>query len=121
MQVADSEGHPIHLLWSTIRYSPWLIWAIVKANLDVTRRILHPSLPISPTMVDVRATQKSALGQVVYANSITLTPGTVTVDMVDGILSVHALSREGASDLASGAMDRRVTAIEGITTATGEA
>ena len=113
MKVVDREGHPIHLLGRGLIYLPWLLWAIVKANLDVTRRILSPSLPISPTLIDVQATQKSALGQVIYANSITLTPGTVTIDAIDGTLTVHALSREGAHELTEGDMDRKVTALEG--------
>ncbi len=53
------------------------------------------------------------MGRVVYANSITLTPGTVTVDMVGDLLEVHALTREAATDLAGGSMDRRVTRVEG--------
>jgi multicomponent Na+:H+ antiporter subunit E len=114
MGIADPEGHPIHLLGRALLYSPWLLWAIVKANIDVTRRILHPELPISPTLIRINATQKSALGQVVYANSITLTPGTVSVDIEEDVITVHALSREGAEELMAGEMDRRVAAMEGM-------
>ncbi len=110
MNVADPEGHPIHLgAKATLWYWPWLVWEIIKANITVTRHILNPRLPISPTLVRVKATQKSALGKVVYANSITLTPGTVSIDVDGPTISVHTLTREAAEDLKRGEMDRRVT------------
>ncbi len=110
MDVVDPEGHPVHLgLKAALWYWPWLVWEIIKANVAVTRQILNPRLPISPTVVRVKATQKSALGRVVYANSITLTPGTVSIDVDGPTISVHALTREAAEDLKRGEMDRRVT------------
>ncbi len=110
MDVVDPEGHPVHLgLKAALWYWPWLVWEIIKANVAVTRQILNPRLPISPTVVRVKATQKSALGKVVYANSITLTPGTVSIDVDGPTISVHALTREAAEDLKRGEMDRRVT------------
>jgi len=85
----------------------------VKANINVTLRILKPGLPISPTLVKVRPSQKTDLGRVIYANSITLTPGTVSVEMDEDTIVVHAISREGTEELKDGDMDRRVTAMEG--------
>ena len=96
-----------------ILYVPWLLLAIFRSNIDVASRILNPRLPVSPTLIRTRATQKTALGKVIYANSITLTPGTVSVDVEDDVVLVHALSRESAEELADGEMDRRVTALEG--------
>ena len=113
MRVADGEGHPIELFWGAITYYPWLIREIAKSAWSVTTIILHPSLPISPTMTVVRASQKTAAGVATYANSITLTPGTVTVGMNGCDLTVHALVREGALDLEAGGMDRRVRQLEG--------
>ncbi len=113
MDVVDHEGHPIHLTWSALVYWPWLMWQIVLANIDVARRILSPSLPISPTMIRVKASQSSDLGQAIYANSITLTPGTISVDVGNGEILVHALTREGAQSLLDGEMDRRVTIMTG--------
>jgi|TARA_B100000929_G_scaffold113635_1_gene90084 multicomponent Na+:H+ antiporter subunit E len=112
-RIDDAEGHPIHLFGRALVYWPWLIWAIVKANIDVTLRILKPGLPISPTLVKVRPSQKTDLGRVIYANSITLTPGTVSVEMDEDTIVVHAISREGTEELKDGDMDRRVTAMEG--------
>jgi multicomponent Na+:H+ antiporter subunit E len=113
MRVADREGHPIELFWGTVTYYPWLIREIAKAAWSVTKIILHPRLPISPAMTIVRASQKTAAGVATYANSITLTPGTITVGVNGRDLTVHALVREGALDLQGGGMDRRVSRFEG--------
>jgi multicomponent Na+:H+ antiporter subunit E len=113
MEVIDHEGHPIHLSWGALTYWPWLMAEIVKANWDVAKRVLAPTPDISPTMVRVHASQKSDLGQVIYANSITLTPGTISVDVGDGVILVHSLTRAGARSLEEGEMDRRVTRMTG--------
>ena len=113
MQIVDPEGHPNHLILGLLRYMPWLLWAITKANIDVARRIVHPRLPLAPRVIQVAASQKTHLGQVIYANSITLTPGTVAVETDEGTIDVHALTREAAEDVRSGAMDGRVTDLEG--------
>ena len=113
MDVIDHEGHPIHLTWRALLYWPWLVVEIVKANFDVARRILPGGPAISPTMLRVRATQANDLGRVIFANSITLTPGTVSVELREGDILVHALSREAADGLAEGEMDRRVTKMSG--------
>lgn len=113
MRVADPEGHPIELFRGAITYFPWLFWEIAKSGWSVTRVILHPSLPISPTMTVVRASQKTAAGMATYANSITLTPGTMTVGVSGDEFTIHALVRDGAIDLEGGGMDRRVSQFEG--------
>ena len=112
MDVVDHEGHPIHLGWRAIGYWVWLIKEIIKSNIDVAKRILDPKLPIDPVLITVKASQPSELGQVVYANSITLTPGTVSIRVNDNTILVHALSTGLAGDLETGEMDRRVTAID---------
>lgn len=112
-RVADAEGHPIELFWGGLTYFPWLFSEIAKSAWSVTKVILHPSLPISPTMTVVQASQKTTAGVASYANSITLTPGTITVGVDGNALTVHALVRDGAIDLESGGMDRRVSQFEG--------
>jgi len=113
MYVVDHEGHPIHLGIRAPSYWPWLFVEIAKSAWDVTRIILNPRLPVSPTLVRTKASQKTTVGVVTYANSITLTPGTISVDVSHGEILVHALTREGAAGLQSGDMDRRVTRFEG--------
>ncbi|MDP1735474.1 MAG: Na+/H+ antiporter subunit E [Sulfuritalea sp.] len=113
MDVIDHEGHPIHLgWWALFSYWPWLAREIVKSGWDVTQRILHPKLPISPTLVEFVPSQKTDMGLVIHANSITLTPGTIAVEVESGRFLVHALTREGAAGLAGSEMDRRCTAME---------
>lgn len=114
LEVVDPEGHPVHFAGMAVRYWPWLAVEIVKSAWDVAKIIVHPRLPISPTLVRVPATQKTAVGRVVYANSITLTPGTVTVEAGRSEFLVHALTRSGAESLAAGEMDRRVSRHENV-------
>lgn len=113
MDVIDREGHPIHLGWRAISYWMWLGVEIVKSNLDIAKRILDPKMPIDPVLVTLETSQDSVLGQVTYANSITLTPGTVSIRINDDTILVHAIAPSLAEDLQSGAMDRRVTAMDG--------
>lgn len=113
MDVIDHEGHPIHLGWRAIFYWPWLIWQIVLANLSVARIILSPSMPISPNIVIIDAEQHTELGRVIFANSITLTPGTVSLELDRDRIVVHALTEAAALELSEGAMNRKVTRMEG--------
>ena len=112
MDVVDHESFPLHLTTRILTYWAWLVKEIWLASVDVTKRVLSPSLPISPTLITLDTTQHSELGQVIYANSITLTPGTYTIRIFGNRILVHALSQEGADGLAEGGMDRRVTALE---------
>lgn len=114
MDLVDREGHPIHLAWSALlSYWPWLLKEIAKSAWDVTKRVLHPDLPISPTLVEFSPTQVTDEGLVIHANSITLTPGTIAVEVERGRFLVHALTRDAADGLAGSEMDRRCTALEG--------
>jgi multicomponent Na+:H+ antiporter subunit E len=112
MGVADTEGHPIHLARAALTYFPWLLWEIAKSAWGVSKLILNPRLPISPTMTKVEAGQRTTVGVVTYANSITLTPGTITTGVKGNVLTVHALTRAGALDLEAGGMDARVSRFE---------
>jgi multicomponent Na+:H+ antiporter subunit E len=113
LRILDAEGHPAQLLRRVAAYHPWLAWEMLKSTLGVVRLVLDPRLPISPTMTTVRASQRTAAGLATYANSITLTPGTLTVGIAGEELTVHALSEAGAIDLERGDMDRRVSRFEG--------
>lgn len=109
MDVVDHEGHPIHLSARILGYLPWLAWQIIKSNIAVAKLILHPRMPISPTVFTVHASQRGTLGKVIYANSITLTPGTVSMSLDNDRVLVHAIDREAQAGLMTGEMDRRVT------------
>ena len=109
MDVTDREGFPLHLGARAIIYFPWLALEIVKSNLVVAKAILTNR--INPRVIHVKATQDSDLGRTIYANSITLTPGTVTIELLEDDLDVHALLDETAAGVETGDMDRRVSAM----------
>lgn len=113
MRIVDAEAHPMHLFGRMLSYFPWLVWEIAKSAWSVSKVIVHPQLPISPTMTVVNAGQRTTVGIVTYANSITLTPGTITTGVKAHRLTVHALMRDGALDLEGGGMDARVSRFEG--------
>lgn len=112
MGTVDHEGVPIQLALGALTYIPWLIWEIIKSAWSVTQIIIDPRLPISPTMTRVRASQATSTGINVYANSITLTPGTITTNVDGDQLTVHAIVSDGADDLEEGGMDARVSRFE---------
>lgn len=112
--MSDAEGAPLGLIPRGIVYWPWLIGQIVLSGLRVTRLILDPKLPISPTLVKVDAKQTSAVGLVTYANSITLTPGTISIEASERkrTIWVHAIERAGAEGFADDEMNARVAWFE---------
>lgn len=115
MNVTDREGHPIHLALRGLLYWPWLVKEIVVSNIDVAKAILGMTDDIRPSLFTVKASQRTDLGRTIYANSITLTPGTVTIGMNGDELTIHALTPAAREGLGTGEMDRRVTHVEGET------
>ena len=117
MRIVDDEAVPVHLLPRAILYIPWIVKEVFLANVDVARRSLSfGRLRISPTVFDTPTTQSTDLGRVLYANSITLTPGTVSIWVHGRAITVHAIAEDVADGLAEGEMDRRVTRLEGAGT-----
>lgn len=113
MNLIDKEGTPIHLSVRLPIYGPWLLWEILKSSVDVARRAFALKPEIDPILIRLPTRLRSDLSRVIYANSITLTPGTVTVSVEPDTLFVHALTREGAAGLEEGDMERRVAAYAG--------
>jgi multicomponent Na+:H+ antiporter subunit E len=111
MDVIDDEGHPIQLGPKVVRYWLWLFWEIFKANIDVAKCVFNPKKHLNPGFFRTKVSQKTDLAKVIYANSITLTPGTTTIDIEDDEFLVHALTKEGADGVKSGDMDQRVTSM----------
>lgn len=114
MDLVDGETVPLHLTGRTLRYVPWLGWQVVVASWDVLRRSL--TLDVEPVVFTIEGSQRTDLGLVSYANSITLTPGTTSIDSdaEAHLITVHAITKEAADALRRGDMDRRVARIEGI-------
>ena len=113
LRILDPEALPVHLGLRPWFFLPWLLKEIVLSNVAVARVILDPRLPIRPRLLRLRVSQRSDVCQVIHANSITLTPGTVALDARNGEFLVHALTEGSAAGLLSGEMDRRVAALEG--------
>lgn len=100
------------LSWAAaLAFVPWLFGRILKSGLHVSRLILHPSLPISPRLVSHRTRLSSDGELVVLGNSITLTPGTITVEVSPGELVVHAIDETSTQDLASGSLEGKVASV----------
>ena len=112
MGILDDEGMPIQLGTTFIVYWLWLGLEIVKSNLHIVRVILTPNMPINPQIVRLPSTQKTDLGQVIYANSVTLTPGTTTIEIGEGHVLIHALTDQTADLAGAAEIDKRVTQIE---------
>ena len=97
-----------------IKYLPWLLWQIVLSNKDLVYRTLHPDMPIEPVVIEFDTQLRTEMGITILANSITLTPGTVTLEAdSNGRYIVHAIAGGPADSLLAGDMQARVKKIEG--------
>ena len=90
---------PVKLLKFVFIYIPVFIWKLVLANLDVARRVLSPKIPLNPGIVKVKTDLKGDLGKLTLANSITLTPGTLSIDVDDEHIYVHTLDVKGVGEV----------------------
>ena len=106
----DNETLPIYFFPRLIQYTLWLIKEILKSNITTAKVILSKSE--EPELFSVKASQKTNEGKVTYANSITLTPGTVTTQIKNDIFEIHALTKEFGDDVRSCEMDKMVTWLE---------
>jgi len=113
MDAVDDDRIKIDLKpFEVFKYVIWLFGEIAKANWTVTKVILSPRMMTNQHLFSVNYTQKSDLAQVAFANSITLTPGTISVETESGRFLVHAVAYSPADDEALMDMDRRVSAME---------
>lgn len=110
MQVVDGEAQPLHLFPGLLGYWGWLAIEVVRSNLDVAVHIWRGSGSIDPRTLTMETTSETDVGKAIVANSITLTPGTITMDVVGNKMTIHTLSPQGASGLRS--LDRRFSQVE---------
>lgn len=108
MNVIGSGDYQPKFFFKLPIYTVWLLWQIVKANLFVAYRIIHPRLPIESHYLKIKLVSDRSLIHLIQANSITLTPGTVSVDIEDGFIQVHTLSRENAAELHKGTLETKL-------------
>ena len=112
MDVVGVEHNPILYSWRLPAYWLWLLWEIIKSNVEVARAALKPDRLVDPEVFTVPVELNSAVGKVTYANSITLTPGTVTLLLEDDEVEVHALLRSSATGVKSRSMERMIRWLE---------
>jgi len=106
--VNEDRGNNIQKLFRFALYLPWILYQIILANVDVAKRVLDPKMPIDPGMITFKSVLKTDLSRTTLANSITLTPGTVTIDIDDDTFLIHAIAKEPADDLLEGTMEKKV-------------
>lgn len=104
--IIDRDASPWHRLPSLLVYHFWLLWEIIKSNVEVISSVLNPRKEITPATVDLDLSCRSDLAKTTFANSITLTPGTVTIDVDKGVMTVHALLKTNATPQAFAQMER---------------
>jgi multicomponent Na+:H+ antiporter subunit E len=107
----DNEVFALRFGVRLFSYWAWLAKEVVRSSIEVARVVVNPRLPISPQIVEIQATASHPVDQAILGNSITLTPGTLALDVHRGRIQVHCLTQAGADDLKSGEMDRRVAAL----------
>ena len=114
-QAAKGGPSPSFLLsgWRFCCYLLWLMWSVVQSNLEVAYLVLHPKMPIRPGLLRFTTKLRSQMGQIILANSITLTPGTITVDFNDGTYTIHALVPGAAGALVDARMQSKIESIFG--------
>ena len=97
--------------WALLAYLPWLGWEILLGSIQVAYLVLHPRMPVEPCLIYFRVNLPNLAARVILGNSITLTPGTVTIRIRGNEFVVHALTRASAEGLVHGDMPQRVSRI----------
>ena len=110
-KLIDDEGLPIFFMPRLLNYLIWLFKEILKSNLSTARVIINGK--VEPETFTVKTSQVTDVAKVTYANSITLTPGTVTTKIQKGVFEVHALNSDFGNDVRNNEMDKKVTWLEG--------
>jgi len=112
MRLLDKESFPLHLMIRILPFYLWLTKEIFIGSLYVLKQILFHASRLEPRVVTFALPFKQALTQVIFANSVTLVPGTLSMKLEDGQLTVHALTAELAESLLEGELTRRVARLE---------
>lgn len=113
LELLDKNSQRLRINLRLPRYLPFLFKEIWHSNLHVAALILNPKLPIQPQILRYQAKQKSESGLAVHANSITLTPGTISIDIKGKEILIHALSNTTADGVREGNIDKQVCKLEG--------
>jgi multicomponent Na+:H+ antiporter subunit E len=107
----EDIGYIVRSSWRLISYLPWLIVAIFKANIQVAMILIKPQMPIDPGFLKISTGLRRKISKVTLANSITITPGTITVEQKPGTLILHALVRSFAGDIETALLQNKIADI----------
>lgn len=113
MDRVDHEVESVFIGPKLIHYCVWLMGQIVASSVQVTRLVWGARSQLEPQVGYIEMSESNKRGQVLYANSITLTPGTLCVDIIDDTITVHALQAKSLDDLRKGEMDKRILKVKG--------
>ena len=114
-RMGEKDGYAVEInlkIIDTLKYLFWLIFEVAKCNLAVVKLLLARKVQIAQEFIEIPVSTKSDLAQVIFANSITLTPGTVTVETEDNSLLVHVLNSDNSTESELGNMGQRVSSLE---------
>ncbi|AOE49370.1 Na+/H+ antiporter subunit E [Kangiella sediminilitoris] len=112
LNILDEESQPLHVSRRIVGYWFWLLKTLVESNITVIKRIWKGPKSLDPVVAKLPMSQDTDMGKAIYANSITLTPGTTTLDIEGDTMIVYALSYDAIKYLQGGEMDRRVKRLE---------
>ncbi len=108
----QAQRSTVSMRWiNALKYIPWLLWRIFMSGIHLSFMILNPRLPIAPKLFRYRTALQHESGIVLLGNSITLTPGTLTADVNDNELLIHAMDDESAEDVTSMCLENKVAEI----------
>ena len=113
LALTNSDLATLRLNLNLPKFLPWLFIEIIKSNLHICRKIMQPRLDIDPRIITIPASEHNHVAKAVYANCITLTPGTYSMDVNTDHIVVHALTSEIANDVQQGEMGKRILTLQG--------
>ena len=108
MDTIDKEPIQVHIGLEFIHFTCWLIGELIRSNLQLARIILDPKMPVKPVWKRLDVSLTSPAARTLYANTITLTPGTLTTDVKENYFLIHTLNSEFMQDLETGEMEERI-------------
>jgi len=108
LRLFDTDVFALRFSLRLFQFWGWLFKEVILSSLEVSRLVLSPKMPISPAVFEFKTRCSHPVDVVILGNSITLTPGTLTLNITDDKLIVHSLTRQGIKALEAGEMDRRI-------------
>ena len=112
MNITEEDGFTVKAGLRFLTYLPWLMRELIKSGIEISLCILNPNEKIAPRVVKIKPSQRTSIGLMIYANSITLTPGTVSTLVSNNEIEVHTITENAEKSLINGMMNNKVKSIE---------